>query len=117
MKAYRMTEKIDMEQLSQNFIELWQGQLEKALSDPLLQKSSYEMMAQFQEMMKNNVSKAASNFTQSDQPDENTCAAATPADDISVTDIMGHLVERITACEKRLEQLETFFGSIQSKAL
>jgi hypothetical protein len=116
MKADEMTEKIDMDQLSQKFIDLWQGQLEKALSDPLLQKSSYEMMSQFQEMMKNNVSKAASNFTQSDKPEENTCAAATPADDIPVADVMGCLVERVTACEKRLEQLESFFRSFQSKA-
>ena len=111
-----MTEKIDVEQLSQKYIELWQNQLEKALSDPLLQKSGYEMMAQFQEMMKKNVSSTANSFSQPNQSETGTGATAPPIDAVTVAKLVGSLVERITACEKRLEQFESFFRSFQSKA-
>lgn len=116
MKVLQMPEKIDIDHLSQKYIELWQSQLEKALSDPLLQKSGYEMMSQFQEMMKKNVSSTAPSFFQSDQSETDACAASSSFNDNVIANIVGSLTERITACEKRLEQFESFLRSFQSKA-
>lgn len=94
-----------IDDLAHQWIEKWQADMQKLLTDPLIQKASYDIMMHFQQIMKDGLG-AILNDAQT-----SSFSAAQPetasADIFSFDGSMRRLDARLNAIEKRVQDLET----------